>query len=126
MIILKQSSLAQEIKFIPRQLNATGFSLRNETTGIISNFTTSFAISDYYLVTSAIVVLKEFTYYNLTVFNGANVVYKGRVFCTNQTVSQYTVNKDEYVQNITNNDFVEFSQINLIETFDLTFDNTFN
>jgi hypothetical protein len=108
MIILKQSSLAQEIKFIPRQLNATGFTLRNEITNEITSFTTSFAISDYYLTTSIVVTLKEFTYYNLTVLNGTDVVYKGRVFCTNQVIKDYTVNQNEYVQNVTNNDFIEY------------------
>jgi hypothetical protein len=125
MIILKQSGLAQEIKFIPRQLQATGFTLRNEITGEITSFTQNFTISDYYLTTSRVFNLKEFTYYNLTVLNGANIVYKGRIFCTNQVIKDYTVNENEYVQNFTNNDFVEFNDI-VAGVFDITFDNTFN
>ena len=126
MIILKQSVVAQEIKFIPRQLNATGFTLRNEITNEITSFTTSFTISDYYLKTSIVLNLKQFTYYNLTILNGTDIVYKGRVFCTNQVIADYTVNQNEYVQNFTNNDFVEFSKIDVIGVFDITFNKTFN
>jgi hypothetical protein len=108
MIILKQSEVSQEIKFIPRLLQATGFNLRNEITNEITSFTKTFNISDYYLTTSAIFNLKEFTYYNLTVLNGTDIVYKGRIFCTNQVIKDYTVNKNEYVQNITNNEFIEY------------------
>jgi hypothetical protein len=108
MIILKQSEVYQEIKFIPRLLQATGFTLRNEITNEVTSFTETFTISDYYLITSAVFNLKEFTYYTLTVFNNLDIVYRGRIFCTNQVIKDYTVNKNEYVQNITNNEFVEY------------------
>ena len=50
--------------------------------------------------------LSQNTFYNLTIKNGAEVVYKDKVFCTNQNIVNYTVNKDEYVANATNNDFI--------------------
>jgi hypothetical protein len=75
------------------------------TFGFVDAF---FSEQDYYLKTSLIFALKEFTYYNLTILNDLDVIYKGRVFCTNQTISEYTVNKNEYVQNVTNNEFVEY------------------
>jgi hypothetical protein len=108
MIILKQSNLVQEIKFIPRLLQATGFTLRNEITNETTSFTETFTVSDYYLTTSTVFNLKEFTYYNLTVLNGNDIVYKGRIFCTNQIIKDYTVNQNEYVQNVTNNEFIEY------------------
>jgi hypothetical protein len=108
MIILKQSNLVQEIKFIPRLLQATGFTLRNEITNETTSFTETFTVSDYYLTTSTVFNLKEFTYYNLTVLNNSDIVYKGRIFCTNQEIKDYTVNQNEYVQNFTNNEFIEY------------------
>jgi len=42
----------------------------------------------------------------ITIKNYDEIVYKDKVFCTNQDVVNYTVNKDEYVANATNNDFI--------------------
>ncbi len=61
-----------------------------------------------FIGSSLVLDLKEFTYYNLTILNDLDIIYKGRIFCTNQIIKDYTVNKNEYVQNITNNEFVEY------------------
>jgi hypothetical protein len=106
MIILKEQNTAQTLKFIPRSYGADTIILRNETTNEIKTISASFTMVSYYLSTSKIFDLKENTFYNLTIKNGAEVVYKDRVFCTNQTIKTYTVNKDEYVANATNNDYI--------------------
>jgi hypothetical protein len=106
MIILKEQSTAQTLKFIPRSYGADTIVLRNETTNEIQTISATFTLDSYYLSTSKIFDLKENTFYNLTIKNGVEVVYKDRVFCTNQVLKDYTVNKDEYVANVTNNDFI--------------------
>jgi len=105
MIILKEQTGPQELTFIPRESNATTIVLRNETTAEISTIQATFSLSSYYLTTTTIFDLKEFTFYNLTVLNNADVVYKDKIFCTNQVVKDYTVNKNQYVSNDTNNEY---------------------
>jgi hypothetical protein len=106
MIILKEQNTAQTLKFIPRSYGADTIVLRNETTNEIQTISATFTLDSYYLSTSKIFDLKENTFYNLTIKNGVEVVYKDKVFCTNQVLKDYTVNKDEYVAHATNNDFI--------------------
>jgi hypothetical protein len=106
MIILKQQGTAQTLKFIPRTYGADTIILRDETTNELQTISASFSLDKYYLKTDAIFNLLENTFYNLTIKNGVEVVYKDRVFCTNQNIVNYTVNKNEYVANVTNNDFI--------------------
>ena len=39
---------------------------------------------------------------------GSNIVYKDKIFCTNQVATslEYTINKDEYTEHATNNEFI--------------------
>jgi hypothetical protein len=106
MIILKEQNAAQTLKFIPRSYGADTIVLRDETTNEIQTISATFTLDSYYLSTSKIFDLKENTFYNLTIKNGVEVVYKDKVFCTNQVLKDYTVNKDEYVAYATNNDFI--------------------
>tara|TARA_Y100001951_G_scaffold7362_1_gene4647 strand:+ start:163 stop:459 length:297 start_codon:yes stop_codon:yes gene_type:complete len=46
-------------------------------------------------------VLKEGRYYDLTLLSGSSVVYKDKIFCTDQTINQannnyYDINSGEY------------------------------
>ena len=106
MIILKEQEAAQVLKFIPRNYGADTIVLRNETTNEVQTISASFTLDKYYLTTTTAFDLLQNTFYNLTIKNGAEVVYKDKVFCTNQSIVNYTVNKDEYVANATNNDFI--------------------
>lgn len=50
--------------------------------------------------------LKENTFYSLKVYLDATneIIYKDRIFCTNQTVKEYSINQNEYfTPNIDNN-----------------------
>jgi len=105
MIILKEQNTSQTFSFIPRELKATTIVLRNETTGTETNIAADFFLSDYYLTTTTVFALKENTFYNLTIKNNNDIVYKDKVFCTNQNTDTYTVNLNEYVANNTNNEF---------------------
>ncbi len=106
MIILREQATAQTLTFIPRVMSANTIVLRNETTNEVTTISATFALSSYYLTTTTIFDLKENTFYNLTIKNGDNIVYKDIIFCTNQPNDTYTVNKNQYVANVTNNEFI--------------------
>ena len=75
-----------------------------ENTSVTIDITPS--VDRYYLSVSEVLTLVEGRFYTLKVLNGLEVVYKDKIFCTNQTVSSYSINDNEYVQHSTNNDFV--------------------
>lgn len=108
MIILKESGSDQTFKIVPRELNADSMTLVNETTGESTNYVVSPTTVDYYLEITKTVTLKEGNFYQLTVKNGSDVVYKDKVFCTNQTVATYSVNNNEYTTYTSDNDYITY------------------
>lgn len=108
MIILKESGSDQTFKIVPRELNADTMTLVNETTGESTDYAVTPTTVDYYLEITKTVTLKEGNFYQLTVKNGSDVVYKDKVFCTNQTVDNYTVNSGEYTTYTSDNDYITY------------------
>lgn len=113
MIVLKETNNAQNINFIPR-LYVSGasytFNIVDETKNknVYSQATTSVSQNLYYnRYTAAFTTLKQGVYYMLTVLSGAEVIFKDKIYCTNQTnLPQYTINSGEYVSNVTTNEFI--------------------
>lgn len=97
MIILLESTNEQSISFIPRTMDATSLLIRNESTNEEAILMPDFYKNDYYITCNAVFDLKENHFYQLSVFNNDDVVYLDKIFCTNQTASTYTINKDTYV-----------------------------
>jgi len=108
MIILKEQETAQTLNAIIYGSNADSIVLRDEETNIEIVIDCIFSIDKYYATTSVIFPIKENKYYTLNIKNGINVVYKDKIFCTNQTISDYSINKDQYVQHTTNNEYKIF------------------
>jgi len=113
MIILKETSTAQNIDFIPREFTLGAsytFNIVDETKNknIYSVASTGVTQNLYYnRYTAAFTTLKQGIYYMLTVLSGTDVVFKDKIYCTNQTnLPQYTINNGEYVSNVTTNEFI--------------------
>jgi hypothetical protein len=97
MIILLQSTSEQSISFIPRVMDATSLVIRNESTNEEVILMPDFYKNDYYITCNIIFDLQENHFYQLSVFNNEDIVYLDKIFCTNQTINTYTINKDTYV-----------------------------
>ena len=116
MVILQSSTNNQTFSFIPREYTAgTTYTIKmkdeSSNSEAFSATATTFTAVDYYYQYSAAFVLnnktlKENTMYMLEIKDGNNVVFKDKVFCTNQNVTTYSVNKNAYTSNTTANDFV--------------------
>ena len=107
MIILKPTSESQSFKIIPTRGNSIStIVFRNETTNEETTFACPSVASSYFVTcTQFFSFLKEGHFYKANFFYFGTLVHKDRVFCTNQTISTYSVNKDEY---ITTNDNIIF------------------
>jgi len=112
MIVLQESASAQNIDFIPRTFtsgNTYNVTIVNETTNTeVHNVdTTSITENLYYNRYNATFNLKQDVTYNLTIKSGSDVIFKDKIYCTNQTdLPAYTVNESEYIFNDTNNEFI--------------------
>ena len=135
MIVLQKSSLTQELRVIPRVyperiVVTIRDEVTNETTEI-GSFLDGYGyyvrvINDRgtyeenllmgeiaylyekgYMIIRDVFNLVENHFYNLTITDGTSVIYRDKIFCTNQTISEYSVNKDEYVtEDSYDNDYI--------------------
>ena len=100
MIHLTPTASAQTIKVIPRNYaSSVTMILRDDSTNTSTTYSSVSASTDKnYLVISQALnpVLVEGRFYDMTVKEGSNVIYKDKIFCTNQTISSYSVNSGEY------------------------------
>ena len=109
MKVLTTSGDAQEMTIIPRSYPATvDIRLRNESTNgvtLIENVSTT--TDKGYLTFSAVYSLTENVFYELTILDGSSVIYKDKVFCTDQAIATYSVNNGEYVtEDSYDNDYI--------------------
>lgn len=102
---LIQTSGNKTFNVIPRQfiVGALTLNLRSESTNVVVSVGTTSTINGNYLLLPAIFgTLVENDFFILEVLNGTEVIYKDKVFCTNQTINQtsndyYTINKNQFV-----------------------------
>lgn len=115
MIILKVDTNPQTFEFIPRSKTYDGLFIRDESENIETQITISSSSSnDYYEsitatfnIVSPAFTLIENRFYRLLIKNGAEVIYRDRIFVTNQTdLSNYSVNNGVYNSNSSTNEFI--------------------
>ena len=102
-------------KVIPREFinGAITVNLTSESTGTIINKTpTASTVGNYMSFDGVFGTLTEGDFYTLDIKNGTAVIYKDRVFCTDQAVNQtnndyYSVNDGQYTtENSFDNDYI--------------------
>lgn len=111
MIVLQESASAQNLDFIPRSFtsgNTYNVTIVNEQTNteVYNQDVTSITENLYYNRLNAIFDVKQDNFYMVTVKEGSDVVFKDKIFCTNQTISDFTVNDSQYTQQDTTNEFI--------------------
>ena len=114
MIHLTTSASAQTLKVIPRSYaSSVSMILRDDSTNTSTTYSSISTSTDknYLVVSQALSpVLVEGRFYDLTIKEGSNVIYKDKVFCSDQTISSYTVNSGEYTvptgNDVFDNDYI--------------------
>lgn len=116
MKVLTTSLLDQTLFIIPRKYSTSvNLTLRDETTNTSVSYvvsTTTASGGDYMSITQAFALVEgRFYEMNITEVGTNDLIYKGRIFCTDQTISQnnndyYSVNENEYVEHSSDNDFI--------------------
>lgn len=111
MKILTTSTDNQTIKVVPREYVSTAsLVLRDDSTDTETTDSVSPTTNGDYLQIVNAYTLKEGRFYDLTLKNsGGSVIYKDKIFCTDQTVDQssndyYTINDSVYTSDTTYDD----------------------
>jgi len=109
MIVLQETNDPQTFSFIPRSDSYDALFLTDDQTNVEIEVTIDDSVvGDYINTITATFDLTEGHFYNLVLKDGADVVYKDKVFCTNQPVVSFSVNNGQYVSNSTTNDFIVY------------------
>tara|TARA_R110002049_G_scaffold3638_2_gene26848 strand:+ start:702 stop:1043 length:342 start_codon:yes stop_codon:yes gene_type:complete len=96
MIIVKNISEGNEIKFIPRDGKINKVVLTDEVTGEVTEEALSFTEEGYYSVCTIQTDLVDHRKYNLKVVgDDGEVLYNDLVFCSTQENEEYSINNEE-------------------------------
>lgn len=107
MIILREQAQSQVIAFIPRSDSYNTVTITDEQTGVSASVAIiTNTVGEYYNTIEAVFSLKEGHFYTLAIKQNTDVVFKDKVFCTNQTIPTFSVNSGQYTSNSSNNDFI--------------------
>lgn len=109
MIVLTTSTNPQTFALIPRSSVFDSVEITDDQT----NETTvvqvwDYTAGDYYSTLEVEVALVENHFYNLVLKDGTNIVYRDRIFCTDQQIVTFSVNNGQYVSNATTNTFIVY------------------
>jgi hypothetical protein len=109
MIVLTTTLDPQIFSFIPRSSDFDIVEITDDQTNetiLIEGWT--FTEGDYYSTLEAEFELVENHFYNLVVKDGTNIVYRDRIFCTDQPIVTFSVNNGQYTSNTTANTFIVY------------------
>ena len=108
MIILTTSATAQSLSVIPRSYVSTfTLSIRDDSTNVEKTYSITSAVnSGNYLNFNNIFdpILVENHFYDLKLISNGEVIYKDRIFCTDQDIDQ--LNSDYY--NLNSNEYLDY------------------
>lgn len=108
MIILRETTDAQDLNLILKGGFGDTIVIKDDETNIEVTETVEFNKESYYQTCSLVFDLKENNYYTLTVYFETDVVYNDKIFCTNQVIEDYTINKDVYNEPTTKTEYTIF------------------
>jgi len=109
MIVLTTDLTPQTFVFIPRSSTFDTVEITDDQTNetvVIEGW--AYTEGDYYSTLEAEYTLVENHFYNLEIKNGTEIIYRDRIFCTDQPIVSFSVNNGQYVSNTTTNTFIVY------------------
>lgn len=107
MIVLRETNNTQTFQCAPRNSVFDTIRVFSEAENTFVDVT-DFSVTGggYYINVSAIFELRENFTYTIKLLNEGAVVFYDKMFCTNQMVSDFSVNDSEYIQRQSANNFI--------------------
>lgn len=109
MNVLTTSTELQQLIIIPRSYTFDVLEFTDESNNTIQAIEID-SIEDkvYYLVLNIYCELIENHFYTATLYNGTDIVYRGKVFCTDQSIVNFSVNNGQYTSHSTTNEYITY------------------
>lgn len=108
MIVLTTSTSAQTFSFIPRDIPTSMVITDDQTNTPVTVAITSQTQGNYVNTLTATFALEEGHFYDLVLYKNTEIVYKDRIFCTDQNIVSFSVNNGQYTSNTTSNTFIVY------------------
>lgn len=111
MIILKDNTYTQNIKFIPRSEEVSLMVFTDELTNVSYEINNPNLVKNSYFLQFETDLSFEFLVdghtYTFECFDADGItLYRDKIMCTNQNIKDYTINNGDYVANQTINEYV--------------------
>ena len=110
MIILTTENVnTQQVYFIPRSTIFNSVKITDEQTNVTTTINSyTFQAGDYWCSLAAIFNLKENHFYTIEIKNNSDIIFRDKIFCTDQGTSTFSVNNAQYTSNTTTNEFIVY------------------
>lgn len=108
MIVLTTSTSPQTFSFIPRGEFDTMILTDDQTNEPLAVDIDSSTQGGYVNTITATFELTEGHFYDLVLKQGTDIVYKDRIFCTDQSIVNFSVNSGQYTSNTTSNTYIVY------------------
>ena len=106
MIVLQETNSTQTIYCIARQDECTHLILTDEEQGTTTQINCSFYSYGYYNALDVVLSLREGKHYIIDIYNDTTLIYKDKIYCTNQTIDAFSINNGQYTSKDSNNDYI--------------------
>lgn len=109
MNVLTTSIELQELVIIPRSNTFDTLYFTDESNNTTEEITID-SVEDkiYYLVLNIYCELIENHFYKVELFNDGELVFRGKAFCTDQTIVNFSVNNGQYTSHTTTNEYITY------------------
>jgi len=107
-ILTTENVLTQTFPLITRGGTLTDIVLKDEQTNVEIPLSYTTTQGSYYTIIQSIFNLVENHFYTLTCFNDSEIIYRDKVFCTDQPIVTFSVNNGQYTSNTTTNEFIVY------------------
>jgi|TARA_R110002020_G_scaffold147132_1_gene322231 hypothetical protein len=98
-IVSPNTTEVVDIKIIPRKdAQSVEVVIHNEDTKEATTYNIATTYLSNYMVLSDVFLFAENGQYSMEVFDGSDLIYRDKIFCTSQDVSKYNINAERFVQ----------------------------
>ena len=109
MNILTTSTDPQYLNIVPRSVTFDEMFFTDESTNVTTQIQVNGTVDKvYYQRIEIECALVENRFYNIRLLNDGELVFRGRVFCTDQSVVSFSVNNGQYTSHSTTNEFIVY------------------
>ena len=109
MNVLTTTTDSQFLNIVPRSVTFDELIFTDDSTNTPEEIEIIEVVSKgYYQQIEIECALTENRFYNVTLLNDGEVVFRGKVFCTDQPVVSFSVNNGDYTSHSSGNEFIVY------------------